>query len=225
MATAGSAHERVYQGLPADERRALRRARLLEAGLELLGHEGWQATTVTAVCERARLTPRYFYESFGSRDELVVAIFDSIVGEVAGEVSDRLAAGSPEIEDLIRANIAAWVEVASEDPRKGRVAFVEALGSEALMRRRLDATRRFAGILGEQARAAHDVRARDRRALDLACLVVAGGLIETMIEWLEGGLDRPAEQVVEDYTAVCAASLRAALPRRGGSGGPRSRGP
>jgi AcrR family transcriptional regulator len=224
MATAGSAPERVYGGVPAGERRALRRARLLKAGLELLGDEGWEATTVTAVCERARLTPRYFYESFQSRDELVVAIFDAIVEEVAAEVRDDFEAGSPDIEDFIRASIAAWVNVASDDPRKGRVAFVEALGSETLMRRRLDATRRFAGIVSEQARAAYDVRGRDAGVLDAAGLVVAGGLIETMIDWLEGGLAQPAEQLIEDFTAVCMGSLKAAMARGRGPGRSRPRG-
>src|SRR5918999_5057985 len=51
---------RVYAGMAAEERRARRRARLLEAGLELLGTKGAQATSVTAVCRLARLTPRYF---------------------------------------------------------------------------------------------------------------------------------------------------------------------
>src|SRR3954454_21644583 len=76
------AEPRVYGGLAADERSAQRRARLLEAGLDLLGSEGWAATTVTAVCTRARLTPRDFYESFRDRYELVVAICDGIVAEV-----------------------------------------------------------------------------------------------------------------------------------------------
>jgi AcrR family transcriptional regulator len=52
---------RPYRGVPADDRRAGRRARLLSAGLELLGSEGYSGTTVRGVCGRARLTPRYFY--------------------------------------------------------------------------------------------------------------------------------------------------------------------
>jgi AcrR family transcriptional regulator len=39
---------RIDHALGADERRARRREQLLEAGLEVLGTEGWSATTMTA---------------------------------------------------------------------------------------------------------------------------------------------------------------------------------
>lgn len=213
MGEEGSQSTRRYGGLPAHERRTQRRQRLLEAGLELLGAGGWRATTVSGVCEHARLTPRYFYESFRNRDELLVAIFDGIVDEVAREVESAIAMAPMTMRGIVRANIAAWVDVASRDPRKGRVAFVEALGSEALMRRRLGATRRFAHVLSEQARTIHGLSAGDQSAHDLAGLIVAGGLIETMVEWLEGGLKRSGAEVVEHYTELCVAAIEAATPR------------
>jgi hypothetical protein len=113
--------------------------------------------------------------------------------------------------ETLRATVAAFVKVVTDDPRKGRVAFVEALGSEALMRRRLDTMRRFADLVAAQARATYKVSARDRRALELASLIAAGGLIETMIAWLDGGLASNAEEVIEDYTRLCRAGLEAAI--------------
>lgn len=216
MATDAKPPSRVYRGLGADERRADRRERLLASGLELLGTEGWRGTTVTAVCEHARLTPRYFYESFGDRDELLVAIFDAIIEEVAEKVLLALPAAPSDMGDVLRAHIEAWVTVANDDPRKARVAFVEALGSEALMRRRLDATRRLADLLSEQARGVYGVSGRGGRALDVAGLVAAGGLIETMIERVEGELERDSEQLVAYFTEVCAASFEVAARGRSG---------
>ena len=32
-----------------------------------------------------------------------------------------------------------------------------------------------------------------------------------MIEWLEGGVERPAQELIEDYTRLGAATLEAAL--------------
>jgi AcrR family transcriptional regulator len=184
---------------------------LLEAALELLGTKGAQATTVTAVCRHAHLTPRYFYESFRDLDELLVAIFDAIVAEVTEEVRARVPRGG-DMRAVVRANIAAWVEITARDRRKGRVAFVEALGSEALMRRRLETSRRFAELTTELARTFYGVSADESRGLEVASLVVAGGLIETMVEWLEGGLSRAPEGVVDDFTGACVASLEAAIP-------------
>jgi AcrR family transcriptional regulator len=213
---------RIYRGQAPEERRSRRRAQLLEAGLELLGTEGWHTTTVTAVCARAGLTPRYFYESFADRDELVVAIFDGVMEEITREA---LAAEPSDEEGALRATAAACVKVVTDDPRKGRVAFIEALGSEALMKRRLRTMRRMAERLADQVRGGRRVRRDEARSIQTASLVAVGGLIEIMIVWLEGALESTAEQVVDDYTRLCAAALRAgtqvplvraaaALPRR-----------
>ena len=198
--TAGT---RVYGGVAADVRRATRRAQLVDAGLELLARRGWDATTVTAICEQARLTPRYFYENFNSLDELLVAIFDEISSEVAEQVAADLSAART-IEDVIRASISAWITVTRADDRKGRVAFVEALGSDTLMRRRLDAMRDFAELLTVHA---HDLGHGPRDTSQMAGLVVAGGLVEAMIAWVEGRVEYSAEQFIEEYTRVGTAAF------------------
>ncbi|MGH7750546.1 MAG: TetR family transcriptional regulator, partial [Candidatus Dormibacteria bacterium] len=74
---------RSYRGVSAEQRHLERRERLLDAGLDLLGTEGWARTTVTAICARARLTERYFYQSFPGREQLLLAVFDRIAGEAA----------------------------------------------------------------------------------------------------------------------------------------------
>ena len=160
---AADANQRPYRGVAAAERRAERRGRLLDAGLELLGTRGMSAATVTAVCELARLTPRYFYESFHDRDELLVSIFDGIVAEASERVGALLATGgtdadaaadpAAQVTAIVRATITAWVQIARSDPRKARAVFVEAYGNEAVMGRRLDSAHRFAELLAEQARA------------------------------------------------------------------------
>jgi AcrR family transcriptional regulator len=188
---------RVYGGIDAAERRSQRRARLLEAGLDLLADGGWQAATVTAICKRSKLTPRYFYESFDDRDSLLVAIFDGIIGEVGERVGRSARATS---EELVRQTISAWLEIVSADPRKGRAAFVEALGSEAVMQRRLEAMRRFADLL----------TGGERGAVRVAALVVSGGLVEAMVEWVEGRSPVGRDELIDQYTAVCTAALDAA---------------
>ena len=205
---------RRYRGMDADERRAERRARLLEAGLELLGTRGWQATTVTAVSQQAGLIPRYFYESFADRDALLVAVFDAIIEEVTAEAFRLTENDPPDIRRTLGAAAAAWVKVVDDDPRKGRVAFMEALGSEPLMRRRWEATHRYARLLEGTVRAAHAVPRGRQRALHVACKVAAGGQVETMMCWLDGTLKTSAQSLIEDYSRVCAAAIEAALAPR-----------
>lgn len=198
---------RSYRGEGAEERQARRRSLLVDAGLELLGTKGWRATTVTAVCHQARLTPRYFYESFADRDELLVAIFDGIIDEITQEVLTAEPSGA---EETLRATATAFVRLVRDDPRKGRAAFVEAFGSEALMRRRFERMRWFAGQLADQARGDRCLSRGDSRKLETACLIASGGLIETMVVWLDDGLDSTPDQVIDDYTRMCTALLNLA---------------
>src|SRR5205807_2521139 len=75
---------RVYAGVEGDQRVAERRARLMAAGLDLLGSaEGDPTLSVRAVCRRAGLVARYFYESFADRDALATAVYDHVVEDSA----------------------------------------------------------------------------------------------------------------------------------------------
>ena len=56
--------ERQFKGLSLSERKQLRREKLIEAGIEAYGTHGFFAVTVKDICNEAKLTERYFYESF-----------------------------------------------------------------------------------------------------------------------------------------------------------------
>ena len=102
---------RPYGGVSADDRRADRRARLIEAGLEVLGDRGWAGTTVRGVCAEAGLSERYFYESFGDRDRLLAAIFDSVAADAAKAVLTAVEAAPHDAAAKARAGIDAFVRM------------------------------------------------------------------------------------------------------------------
>jgi AcrR family transcriptional regulator len=190
----------VYGGVIASDRVAARRERLLAAALELLGTEGWQSTTVRAICAQARLTPRYFYESFADRDELLLALFDQLVGEAAARVLEAVDGAEHEARSKARAAIGAFVELVTDDPRKARVLFIEALGSEQLTRRRLETVRLFAALVAKQGREYYGIDGGTR--VDTTALMLVGGLAETLFAWLGGALRVTREQLIEDCTEL-----------------------
>jgi AcrR family transcriptional regulator len=199
----------VYGGVPAVERRADRRERLMAAALDLLGTEGSAATSVRAVCDRAGLNPRYFYESFTSLDDLLVAVFERIADEAMEAVVAAVAANPGDPVATARGAIGGFVELMTADPRKGRVAFVEAMGSEALIRRRLDTLQRFAELVAAYAREAYGDLAPDEQTVQLTAQVLVGGLTEALIAWLEGRLDVSRERLVEHCAALFLAAAGA----------------
>ena len=200
-----------YGGVEAAQRIATRRAQLIEAALELLGTDGWPATTVRGICAHAKLTPRYFYESFEDLDAILLAVFDEIAAEGANAVLIAVGAAEPDARAKSRAAIGAFIELLTDDPRKARVLFIEAMGSEPLARRRFETVRMFARLVAEQARSFYGVPGETDPLVELTALMLAGGLAEALLAWLDGSLRITREQLIEDCTDLFVANGEAAV--------------
>ncbi len=48
-----------------------------------------------ALCAEAGLTDRYFYESFGSIEDLLVAVYEELMGEMQARIMAALQAAGP----------------------------------------------------------------------------------------------------------------------------------
>jgi AcrR family transcriptional regulator len=201
----------VYGGVAAEQRRERRRAQLIEAALDLLGTEGWQACTVRAICGRARLTPRYFYESFPDRDVILLAVFDEISQEGAAVALRALGDAGTGARSHARAAIGAFIEFVTDDPRRARVLFVEAMGSEVLAKRRFETLRLFAGLVAEQARIFYRMPDASDPLVETTALMVVGGLAETLLAWLDGTLAISRHQLIEDCTDLFVATGEASV--------------
>lgn len=201
---------RPYGGVPAHERVAARRARLLAAALELVGTQGSGAATVRAVCAEAKLTPRYFYESFDDREALMETLLESVATAAAGEVLAAVATAQETAQAKAHAAIGAFVDVLEADPRRGSVLFTEAL-SEPLTARRVALLRMFATIIAGQARAFYAAEPGEDRVVELTALLLAGGLSDVLMAWLDGALELTRDELVDDVTALFVAAGDAAV--------------
>jgi AcrR family transcriptional regulator len=128
VASSGSVPRNPYGGVTAQARVADRRDRLLAAGLELFGTQGYPRTTIDQVCAEAGLTKRYFYESFRSCEDLMGALLRSLWVEAAQHGMAAVAAAPGGARVRVRQGIGAVVDYYTADARRGRVAFLEAVG-------------------------------------------------------------------------------------------------
>jgi len=103
----------------------------MDTAFDLLGTEGWSGTSVRAVCQGAKLNPRYFYESFDDLGALVVAVYDRVVEELAAVVLGALGSAAPDPASQLRAVLEGTVGFIDDDRRRARILYVEALGNEA----------------------------------------------------------------------------------------------
>jgi AcrR family transcriptional regulator len=200
-ASAPDAHRSRWAGIPAEDRRAARRVRLLDVTFDLLGTDGWSATTVRGVCQSAQLNPRYFYESFDDLDALFVAVYDRVVEQLSEAMTAAVEGAGPDPEAQTRAAIAATVRFVDEDRRRGRVLYVEALGNEALNRRRQEAGFALIDVIDRDARR-HGGLAPGESIGRIGAAILVGGFSELLASWLGGRIDVSPEQLVDDTTAL-----------------------
>jgi AcrR family transcriptional regulator len=106
------------------ERGKATRERLVEAGRELFGERGYEATSIEAILETAGVRRGALYHHFESKQELFDAVLDRVVAEIAREV--RLIAGAErDPVDALHAGCSAWLEMAL-DPAVQRIALLDA---------------------------------------------------------------------------------------------------
>jgi AcrR family transcriptional regulator len=202
---------RPYRGVSAEDRRSQRRARLIEAGLDVVGERGIADATMTAVCARAGLTERYFYESFRDRQGLLVALFDACVEELDAAIDAAREAAAPNLLDRARAAAGALIEVLTDDPRKARL-YAESVGDGALAPRRAVAVRAYAALLAEIMRETELgglTEERHQAPLELAALVLVGGIAEAVVSWLEGKLAMSRATLIEEWARLSVAAVEA----------------
>lgn len=193
---------RVYAGLSERERRAERRTRLLEAGVELFGTEGWSGTTIEQLCSMAGVATRSFYEEFSGRDELLLAIYEKIMTGAVESVVPQVVAASGSPEDRIRLALTGYVEHLTSDPRLARIVHHEIRVAGSLERHRHAMLVRFADLISREARLPRGPRAR---ALGLA---LAGAVSEVLVDWVQYPEPRPeTAPLVEVLVGLYVAAL------------------
>ncbi|PVD09529.1 helix-turn-helix domain-containing protein [Streptomyces sp. CS147] len=182
--------ERSWGGTKLADRRAARRQTLLDAAERLAGEEGCAAVTVRSVCREARLTDRYFYESFTGRDDLLLAAFERVADEARSALEGAVAAGGPQLEVRARAAVSAFVTLVLDAPHKGRLLLLEPFADPVLGARSHLLMPAFTDLVGGQLAGTGD----DIDRL-LAAHALVGGLANLFAGWLHGTLDVPRERL------------------------------
>jgi len=201
---------RPYRGIDAAERLAQRRARLIDAGLEILGAAPpAPELTVRTICGGAGVAMRYFYESFSDKDVFVEAVFDHVVADLATTTQAAVAAAPP--DEQSRAGMANIVYAIADDARVGRLLFSAQLSNEVVARKRNESTVFFAMLLGQHAGDALQLPAGDRRRASTHFAV--GGVAQTLSAWLSGEITFTPDELI-DHLALLLDTLGKRAVRR-----------
>jgi AcrR family transcriptional regulator len=191
---------RVYGGRSEPQRRAERRGRLLAAGLELFGTEGWGGTTIERLCTSAGVATRSFYEEFSSREALLLAVFEDVLAGVVAEVTPRVTQET-EPDQQVRAALTGYIGYLTEDPRRARVVHHEVRVAGTLERQRHLMIVRFADLIGQTGRLPRSSRNR------VLAIALAGAVSAALVDWVQHPEPRPStdemvDALVDLYLAV-----------------------
>jgi AcrR family transcriptional regulator len=206
---------RTYGGLAMAERVAARRARFVEAGIELFGTQGFRGATVRGICAAAGLTDRYFYESFATLEALLAEVYRTLTHAFAvrlTEESIRSEAWSGDAVAIERQTTAAyelWFDTV-RDPRFARIVLVEVLGVSADIDALYEASVRQMAELTIAPLATTQPAlklSKARRELLGRALVGAGLQVAKM--WMTGGYRLPRRDVVRTCVLVATGTLAA----------------
>ncbi len=127
----------------------IQRSRLLAAAVRAVDELGWANTTVADVVARSRISRRTFYETFANREECLAAVFEDLLGVIAGELA---VAGLDGLAWRERVRRGLWTILGffDREPVLARVCVVQALsGGPGVLERREEVLARLTGVVDE----------------------------------------------------------------------------
>jgi len=190
---------RPYRGIKPDDRRAERRARLLDTGLSILGSEaGPEAVTVRGVCRQSAVSARYFYESFSDRDDFVGAVYDWVIADLAATTQAAVTAAPP--NEQARAGMANIVRSIAGDARVGRLLFSAELADSVVVRKRDESTTLLAMMLVQYV--CQTLRVPEDEHTQATAYFTVGGVGQAVSAWLGGRIAMTADELIDHLASL-----------------------
>lgn len=202
---------KTFQRLSLDERRSS----LMEATLDCVAQHGLDGATARRIAEKANVTAGLIRHYFGSKDDMVLAAYGYLVGQLTMQAAEASAEGAASPERRLAQFIIANVTPPNLSDRKVSlwatfIGRIRAMPSYADIHR--ESYRDFLNLLEAMVHAV--LEARQRPAGPAVCqdyAVALNGLIDGL--WLEGSLDHDLYEVARlPRIALSAAAGILSLP-------------
>jgi AcrR family transcriptional regulator len=115
--------------------------------VELVAERGYNAVTVAALTERARVSKRDFYKHFAGKEECFLAAYDTIVSNSARGILAAVE-GEEEWRERLRLGFLAFAGQIAGSPQAARLTLVEPFAAgAAAVERMLQTNRLFEGLV------------------------------------------------------------------------------
>lgn len=203
---------RSYAGEGPEERKARRRAQFIEAGRLLFGTVGYRKTTVRALCKQAELTDRYFYESFETIEDLLVAVYEQLIAEMLTALLESMQHAGPEasVDQLVQAGLNTFFDFA-QDQVASRIVWLEILSVSPRVDALYNGTlRRFADMVLQLSRSAVPQWNIPDDVAKAITMGLIGAVSELAKDWLMSGYEQPRKSLLEGASLLFRATAQLA---------------
>lgn len=194
--------------LPRDQRRVL----LLDAALDAFSENGYHATAMDDIAERAGVSKPVLYQHFDSKLDLYLAIAQRVAAEVVRTIEEALAS-TEDNGERITACLSSFFAFVDRPASGFPLLFRSDMGAEPAVATVLDQTRLACGeamgrVLAEETELPFD-------ECVLLGITMAGLAQSAALHWYDTQEHLPRERVIELVTTVAWRGLGAVPPREG----------
>jgi len=196
--------ERQFKGLSLTERKQARREKLIEAGIEAYGTHGFFAATVKDICNEAKLTERYFYESFKKSDELFQTIFLTLIDQLQHNVMQAIMQASTDPRKMIEAGLTALLTTLRDNPRMARIIYIDAMLVQELHNQATihETMLRFDRMIQAFVMLMMPDIDRSEREISFVATGLNGYVTQIAIRWVVSGFKQSLEDVLSSCSIV-----------------------
>ena len=196
--------ERQFKGLSLSERKQMRREKLIEAGIETYGTHGFFAVTVKDICNEAKLTERYFYESFKKSEQLFQTIFLKLIDELQHNVMQAIMQASSDPHKMIDAGLRALLTTLKDNPRMARIIYFDAMLVQELHNQATihETMTRFDRMIQAFVMLMMPQINRSEREISLVATGLNGYVTQIAIRWVVSGFKQSFEEVLTSSRIV-----------------------
>ena len=172
--------ERQFKGLSLTERKHARREKLIEAGIETYGTQGFFSVTVKDVCNEAKLTERYFYDSLQQN------------------VMQSVMQAAPDPAKMIDAGLGALLRTLKDDPRLARIIYIDAMLVQELHNQATiqETMLRFDRMIQAFVMLMMPNLQRSEQEVSLIATGLNGYVTQIAIRWVMGGFKQSQEDIL-----------------------------
>jgi AcrR family transcriptional regulator len=202
--TVNTAKERQFKGLSLSERKQQRREKLIEAGLEAYGTHGFFSVTVKDICNEAKLTERYFYESFKKSENLFQTIFLQLIDQLQQNVMQAIVQASADPKKMIEAGLTALLTTLKNNPRMARIIYIDAMLVQELHNQATihETMSRFDRMIQAFVMASMPHIKISEDEISLVASGLNGYVTQIAIRWVMSGFKQSMEEVLSSCSIV-----------------------